>query len=271
MTTLSELQAWFAEQLVRPRALTKHPDVVAAAARHVLATSALAPIDRVEIYREQFWLRHTASLLEDFPGVAGILGQTDWQRLSEEYLTQYPCRSFNLRDLGNHFAEHVAQQDWLPHQHLCRDMARLEWCYVEIFDATESPALDGAKLASLSEEQWQTATFAFSPTLRLLRVDYPVVELRQALRNESDSAVPIPATDPHHLLLYRGKDLATHHERVPAAAFALLQRLLRGETLSAACEQVVHADPSSTALLEDEIGAWFAQWGRLQLISDVRA
>jgi hypothetical protein len=276
MTTLSELQAWFAEQLVRPRALTKDPDVVAAAARYVLPSSALSAVDRVEIYREQFWLRHTASLLEDFPGVAGILGQADWERLSESYLTQYPCRSFNLRDLGERFAEHVARQDWLAHQSLCHDMARLEWNDVELFDAAEPPALDGAKLAGLSEQQWQEATFSFTPALRLLQVDYPVVELRRTLlhRNlckESATAVPIPDPDPHQLLLCRTKDRALHHERLPAAAFALLQHLLQGETLAAACGQVVHAEPKNATLLESEVGNWFARWGQLQLISDVHA
>lgn len=271
MTTLSELQAWLAEQFVRPRSLTKYPDVVRAAAQHIQPSSALSAVDRIEIYREQFWLRHTASLLEDFPGVAGILGQADWERLSESYLAQYPCRSFSLRDLGNPFAKHIVQQDWLPHQALCHDMARLEWAYVEIFDAAEVPAVDGTKLVSLSEQAWQTARFDFTPALRVLRVDYPVVELRRALRSESDESVPIPEPDPQLLLLYRGADRAVHQQRMPAVAFALLERLLHGQALATACEQLVQEDPSSAAVLEADVGNWFAEWGRLQLIADVSA
>ncbi len=114
MTTLSELQIWLAEQLVRPRALSKDPTVVSAAEQHIVATDTLSPGDRLEIYREQFWLRHTASLLEDFPGVSGILGQAEWERLAESYLTAYPCQSFSLRDLGAHFAQHIAEQSTLP-------------------------------------------------------------------------------------------------------------------------------------------------------------
>jgi hypothetical protein len=270
MTTLSELQAWLAEQFVRPRSLAKYPDVVSAAARHIRPSSALSAVDRIEIYRVQFWLRHTASLLEDFPGVAGILGQADWERLSESYLAQYPCRSFSLRDLGKQFAEHVARQDGLPHQALCHDMARLEWAYVEIFDAAELPPVDAAKLLQLSEHAWQAASFVFTPALRLLGVDYPVVELRRALCSESDESVPIPEPDPQLLLLYRGADRTVHQQQIPAVAFALLERLLRGQGLAPACEQLVEEDPSSAAVLEADVGSWFAEWGRLQLIADVR-
>jgi hypothetical protein len=270
MTTLSELQAWLAEQFVRPRSLAKYPDVVSAAKQHIVPAAALSAVDRIEIYRQQFWLRHTASLLEDFPGVAGILGQTDWERLSESYLAQHPCRSFNLRDLGDRFAEHIARQDWLPHRTLCHDMARLEWAYVEIFDAADVPPLDGTQLAQLSEHAWQTATFVFNPAVRLLRVDYPVVELRRALRGESDEPVPIPKPEPHPLLLYRGADRVAYPLRMPSLAFALLERLLGGQALAAACEALATEDPNNATTLAADVGGWFAEWGRLRLIAEVR-
>jgi hypothetical protein len=278
-TTLSELQAWFAEQLVRPRALSKYPDSIASAAQHIVGLPALAPVERLEIYREQFWLRHTASLLEDFPGVSGILGQAEWERLSESYLTRYPCRSFNLRDLGVHFAQHIAEQDALPERRLCLDMARLEWCYVEIFDAAEVPPLDGDKLAALSEHAWQQAQIVINPAVRLLRVKYPVVMLRQQLRqthdqdddNESsDEPVPIPDPEAHNLLLYRDSDQALRHESLPLLAWQLLERSQRGDTLVAACEAVATGNPKQASVIETEVGAWFAQWARLNVVVDVR-
>lgn len=270
MTTLSELQAWLAEQLVKPRALSKYPAVVAQAEQYIVGTATLSPVDRVEIYREQFWLRHTASLLEDFPGVSGILGQADWERLAESYLTQYPCRSFNLRDLGQRFSEHIDQQDWLPHRELCHDMARLEWSYIEMFDAADVPPLDGDTLGALSDEAWQQARMVFHPALRLLQVRYPVGGLRKALRDKSNSApVAIPAPEAQQLLLYRAADLTLQCKAMPLVGFRLLERLLRGESLATACEGVALADPSSATLLESQIGEWFAEWTRIGLIVEV--
>lgn len=274
MTTLSELQAWLAEQLVKPRALSKYPAVVAAAEQYIVGTATLSPVDRVEIYREQFWLRHTASLLEDFPGVSGILGQAEWERLAESYLTAYPCRSFSLRDLGAHFAQHIAEQSALPDRELCADMARLEWCYVEMFDAADVPPLDGDKLSALSEEAWQHAQIVISPAVRLLQVSYPVVALhqalRQALRQDDSGSVAIPDPEAHHLLLYRGTDRTLHHESLPLVAWQLLQNLQHGDGLGVAGEAVAAQYPEQAAFLEREVGAWFAHWARLNVIVDVR-
>jgi hypothetical protein len=58
------------------------------------------PVERLEIYREQFWLRHRSSLVEDFPGVSGILGRRAWAALIEGYLEAHPPHSYTLRDLG---------------------------------------------------------------------------------------------------------------------------------------------------------------------------
>ncbi|HEX7668691.1 MAG TPA: hypothetical protein VF395_03865, partial [Polyangiaceae bacterium] len=74
MPNLRETQEWMAELLRRPRALPPDARVSELAAVHLAGNGRLAPDRQLEIYREQFWLRHTASLLEDFPGLSGVLG-----------------------------------------------------------------------------------------------------------------------------------------------------------------------------------------------------
>ena len=74
-TDLVRLQEWLAANIRSPRALTRDADLTREAARHLTGQGRLRPVDQLEISREQFWLRHTASLVEDFPGVGRILGQ----------------------------------------------------------------------------------------------------------------------------------------------------------------------------------------------------
>jgi len=270
VSDLTTLQQWLATQLVRRRSLEKFPDALAGANESLTGNDRLLPIEQLEIYREQFWLRHTGALLEDFPGLSGILGQDEWNQLTESYLDQYPCKSFSLRDLGQHMSAHVQQFEQLSHPALCFDMARLEWCYVEIFDAAHMPPLDGEKLANMPEEAWQTAQVTLSPAVRLLRVDYPVVELRRTLRDHPEQTIPIPEPAPDHLLLFRAADLSLHHRSLSAVAFALLQRLQDGEPLAPACEAVAQQHPGSEHTLETEVGNWFAEWARLGVIADVK-
>ena len=72
--------------LRRRRALDADPDATAFAEAEIAANERLSSVERLEIYRVQFWLRHTSSLVEDFPGLCGVIGQSAWERLVEGYL-----------------------------------------------------------------------------------------------------------------------------------------------------------------------------------------
>jgi hypothetical protein len=255
--------------LHRRRALDRSPELAEEIARHIAGNDRLSPAEQLEIYREQYWLRHTSSLVQDFPGLGGILGQEAWQRLVEEYLLE-PSSSWTLRDLGRALPAHVERSTWLPHHALCVDMARLEWGYIEIFDAAQGGSLDASRLASISDEQWETAVIVLSPALRLLRVDYPVARLRQRLRERPTDAVPIPEREPKRLVLYRAKDRNLRHASLDAGAFALLDALGKGTPLVAACERAAEDAPEDADRIASEVGAWFQDWGRRGWITDVR-
>lgn len=264
----SSLQAWMAGRLRARKDLAKDPEAVRVAAQYFTGNDRLSPVEQLEIYREQFWLRHTASLVEDFPGLGGILGQSDWERLVEEYLATHAPTSRSLRDLGDRLPEFVATRDWLEHRTLCVDMARLEWAYVELFDAPDAARITPERLAAVPEEAWQTAQIVLNPALRLLHVAYPVADLRRALRSGNDP-VPIPPERELHLVLYRSLDRTLCDHPVSAGAFTLLQNLQRGVPLVLACERAAVAVPEVAAEIETNIGQWFQGWGERAWIVDV--
>ncbi|MEZ4229126.1 MAG: DNA-binding domain-containing protein [Polyangiaceae bacterium] len=192
---LDELQRWMASKLRELRGLPKDEPTTALARRHFTGNDRLSPVEQLEVYRQQFWLRHTSALLEDFPGLSGILGQRDWERLTESYLGAHAPTSFTLRDLGAALPAHVASSDWLPNRELCADMARLEWAYVELFDSELLPSASPEKIAGVPEEAWNGARLALQPNLQFVSSRYPVAELRprcaerSSMRSEpSDSA-----------------------------------------------------------------------------------
>jgi len=73
VTKLSDVQAWMAEMLQLDRALPRDPKISEDAKNYATGNDRLSPVEQVEIYREQFWLRHTSSLVEDFEGLSGHL------------------------------------------------------------------------------------------------------------------------------------------------------------------------------------------------------
>lgn len=256
MSELSKLQAWMADALQRRRAIERDPELSARARTHIGGNPRMRPEAQLEVYREQFWLRHTSCLVEDFEALGAVTGQKDWERLVESYLATHPPQSFSLRDLGQTLPEFIEGCTWLRRHVLCVDMARLEWAYVEIFDAADVPPLSSNELAAIPESAWQSARIELSPALRLLSVRYPVAGLRRKIRLHEDWHLP-EAPEPQHLVVYRGRERNLHHDVVSELAFALLERLQAGTPLVAAAEAVAEAHPDSASTLEAELAGWF--------------
>ena len=257
MDELDALQAFMTDALRRRRDLSTDPEVVPNAERLVHPTAHFSSSRHLEIYREQFWLRHTESLLEDFPGVAGIAGQEQWERLVEEYLLAHPPQSFSLRDLGGKLPEFVENARFLSERELVLDMARLEWAHVELFDAPNPARLDAAALAGLDERELALSRLLVSPVLRLLRVSYPVTELRNQLLRGGDAQIPLP--ERALLAIYR-QELSIVHHRLRPAPFALLEALTAGSSLGEACEVACAVSADAAHEVEREVASWFADW-----------
>ena len=235
------------------------------AERAVAGNARVSPIEQLEIYRRQFWLRHTESLVEDFPGVGRILGQAQWERLVEEYLEVHPPSSPTLRNLGEHLGRFARSREWLPARELAADMAELEWALIEAFDAGAHAPLDPRALATIPENAWPTVRFAPHPTLRLLASSYPVLDaLREAIAAERRGEA---ALEPHvnlepratFLAIYR-KDLVVQRVELDALEHALLSRLCRGDELEKACEEAARELGITLELLSERLAGFFQDW-----------
>ena len=264
---LSELQSRMATALRHGTALAKDAGLSAFAREHIAGNDRLSPVQQLEIYREQFWLRHTSSLVEDFPGLSGILGQDEWQKLVELYLTEVESNSYTLRDLGARLPEVIERSHWLPHQALCLDMVRLELAYIEVFDAPDTRPLAPERLATIPEDSFGDVRLLIAPSVRLLAVRYPVGNLRRKLRANPAEAVPIPEESPQQLVVYR-MERQLWDMPLSKVAFTFLAGLGAGKTLSAAAE-LAATSPDAEAELSGSIGAWLQEWTRKGLISDV--
>ncbi len=266
---LSELQEWLARALRNRRALANDPRAATGAARHIGGNPFFSPVEQLDIYREQFWLRHTSSLVEDFPGLGGILGQDDWERLVEGYVGTVTPTGWTLAELGKGLPQYVEDEaTWLEHHPLCVDMARVEWAYCELFDAEDQPNLDAEKVSAVPDDAWEHVTLELSDTLRLVAVKFPVAALRYEIKARGDEEhVALPERCPDWLALYR-KDRGLFYASLDPASFHLLERLRAGTPLGRACAETAQEHPDAD--VGEKIGAWFQDWAARGWIVDVR-
>ena len=267
--TLTELQNWMVEVLRHQRGLSKSPEMRKASELHFSGNDRLSPADQINIYRQQFWLRHTRLLVDDFPGVSGLLGQAAWEPLVEGYLCHLGYSVRDLRNLGKQLPEYLGGLDGLKDKELLIEMAQLEWAYIEAFDAKNDSALSAEKLGKIPPDAWATAQIQLSHSLHLLRVDYPVAHLRRLLRNSySEGRDADRQKKTHNLVVYR-RDKNLWDKSISLPAFLLLEQFQKGVPLIAACETVIKENADAEQVFDEQLMEWFALWGRLGWITDV--
>jgi len=234
------------------------------ASEHFLASARLSAAERVDIYREQFWLRHEESLREDFPGTMALLGP-QWDELVRGYLQEFPPITPSLRELGFQLPDYLKNQGSIEPSVL--DMARLERAYLEVFDAPDEPPLDPASVGALSPEQWPLVEMGISGALRLLELGSQAADLRRKLR--AGTLIELAErVEPVYLVVYR-RELGLWDKEISRTAHELLRRLASGQALGAACETTAEQMPEATRELDTQLGAWFADWARLGWITRV--
>ncbi len=268
---LSELQEWMTALIGHDKAIDKNEALTRAAQEHFSGNERLSPAEQINIYRVQFWLRHTGVLVEHYDGLSRWLGQNRWQPIVENYLMRPEASVLALADLGHRMAEHIAALPPFFDQDLCVDLARLEWAYQCAFSAADDPKLTEEKLRKIPADAWADATFVVSDSLHLLEMSYPVADLRRRLRSDPSSVDRrnLPERKSIRLVVYR-RDRALFDKELSTPAFLLLRQLERGERLIPACEAVIRRCPDAERVFSEQLSSWFALWGRLGWITDVR-
>ncbi len=266
---LHELEALLQQAFRRQEALAGDAPAEALAAIHVSGNDRLTPAEQVDLYRRQYWLRHVDSLVEDYPGLQALLGEEGFEDFCRAYLDAFPPDAPSLRDLGSRIVRFAEGHVGFPEDRAeaALQMVRYEASFVDIFDGADPPPLDGAKVAAMPPEAWETTRVVLSPLLRLHRLTHPVHRFRAAVKDDVDLAVPEPRTS--LVALFR-HDLVIRYEEMEPTAFALLERLASGEALVPACDALASGlSPEDAEALGAKVGPWFQTWTSRGWIIDV--
>ncbi len=261
---LHDLQSTFAEALVVPSSIAREASWMARGEKDFTGSARLSPIEQLDVYREQFWLRHVACLAEDFPVLAALVGEEKFAAIVRDYVKAHPPVEFQLRVFGARLADFLAAH--ASDDRLLSDLARLEWAFIDAFDAADAPPLDPASVSAISEDAWPNARLTLHPSLQRMELLYPTHKMRDQFR-ENERGITRPERAPSCVAVYRQKFLLYTEEMDPLA-YAMLDRIARGEPLGAAGDALA-ASTGRGEEIESRIGEWFTRWSALGWITRV--
>ena len=121
---------------------------------------------RLNVYREQYWLRHLANLTDDYPTLAWVVGAEGFRELVTGYLAAFPPRTWNLQRLGADVPAYVADRAPWKRDPLAVDASVLDWAFMEAFDAPDAAPLDLRALVNATAEAWTQARIELHPSVQ---------------------------------------------------------------------------------------------------------
>ncbi len=256
-TSLRALEEWFLGAVTLPCA----GEDLARDARQVLTRGPKLDADeRLGIYRYAYQARLVECLADDYPALQYALGANAFEALCHEYIQRHPSSAPSLNAYGRHMATFCRTEASEPFvlRAFAADLAALEWALVEVLHARMADALSSAALAAIPVEEWPAARLPLSPSLRVLRFDYPVSAFFQAFKEEKEPAVP--EASPSVTAVYR-TDMTLWRMNLTPAMAGLIEALARGETLGDALGKLEEGlSEAEAGEAERSVMAWFQAW-----------
>ena len=225
---------------------------ISASAMPVLPSNTLTAHQRVDIYREMYWLRLREALGIDYPELQQFLGHPQFNRLCDAYIQKFPSRSYTLNRLGDHLPQFLADGgcESLKRRPFITEMVRLELLMTEVFDEEEVPVLNEEQVSRVPLEAGDGMKLRAIPALRCAEFRYPVSEYVSATRENKPAEHLLKRKDCWVIVCRRNH--AVCRLELNRTAYRLFNALVSGQTLGDA----VSAMRISPAMLQE----WFKLW-----------
>ncbi len=219
---------------------------------------------RIAAYTGGYPARFHESLSEVYETIRSLLGPERFMDLAHDYAVRYPSRDHNLNFVGRHLPEFLKTSKLTKEFPFLSDLARLEWLISEAFHSFERPPVRPEEMTSIPPEQWEDLRLTFQPSTALLSSFWPVFQLWTNRKSSFSGVSTDRSKSPEHILVGR-RGLQIRAELLDPQQFRLLEALLAGKDLGAACE--VLAEGGGDEL--PPITEWFSRWIQDGLIADL--
>ncbi len=200
--------------------------------------------DRLAIYQSSVFGILTRALSEIYPVVRRLVGARFFDQLARVYIPGHPSVSGDLHRYGGEFPAFIESFQGTAKLIYLADVARLEWCYHQVFHGAEHPPLSLATLANVPPEWHPALRFKLHPAARLLASSFPVHQIWAVNQPGWEAeTVDLEAGDEARLLIARRDDFQIEIEPLSQAGFAFLQMLADEAGLESACEVALGLEP----------------------------
>jgi hypothetical protein len=219
-----------------------------------LLADALAPADRLSIYRNTSRSTLTNALRLTYPAVQRLVGDDFFAAAADTFITNAPPRTAWLDVYGSGFPEFLRSFKPAAALFYLADVACLEWAIGRVLHAIDGEPLALGQLASVAESDQLRVCFEPHPAVSLVSSDYPVDAIWRAVVERDDAALAAInlAAGAVWLLIERNAN-GIEVARLDEPRWRFAEALFRGRPLSVALEAA--ANPEAPRWLAGHLAA----------------
>ena len=237
MTDLASVQGEFQEYLLRgARAIEER----------VLGSARVPVATRLGIYAGAYGSRLIDALGSNYPALAALLGEDDFQALGARYVRTHDSAYFSIRCYGEALAEFLAREADYADVPLLAELARWEWALSEVFDAADAVPLAPQALAQVAPADWAQLRFTLHPSVRRLALRWNAPQLWKSLTEGSERPELQVLPEPLEWLAWR-RDLRTWFRSLEPVEAAALDAARAGAAFGELCELLAEVRGAAAA------------------------
>jgi hypothetical protein len=199
------------------------------------------PERRFAVYRNNVASALIGALAARFPVTEKIVGKAFFAGLAQAFIAEHPPKSALLLNYGDDLAEFVEAFGPATELTYLSDVVRLEAARSRAYHATDQLPLEPHTLEGLNGDVLATLKFVFHPSASIVSSIHPIVTIWAMNAGEMELS-PIEPWYGEDALIVR-PHLTVEIKRLPPGGARFLTSLMSGETLAAAAEIALGAEP----------------------------
>jgi hypothetical protein len=201
---------------------------------HVAGTDRVPLATRLRIYSDAYYSRLTEALASNFPALAELLGERDFERLAAQYIATHDSRFASIRYYGDELAQFLATEPRYRPVPLLADLARWEWTMAAVFDSPDADPIDASALSGKAPADWASMRLTFHPSVHVLEFAWNAPQIWKAVIDGTQRPQAAVSREPIPWLLWR-HEMKERYRALNSAEEDALATALSGEAFGDVC------------------------------------
>lgn len=196
-------------------------------------SSEIAPVkNRLDIYRNGYFLRLLDVIEKDFPCLKQIQGEELFNKIGREYIDAYTSDHFSVCYFNRHFSTFLRES---KQDEFYAELADFEWALTRVLDAADGQLVVMDDLATIPGDSWPYLQFAFHPSVQIHSFHYNVAQIGYAIMFEQEIPERQYVEDAVKWMIWRF-DHNSYFESLNEPQLFMVNAIQEGKNFSEICE-----------------------------------